>query len=1026
MLRRKSVYRIVFVIVVAAIAAAVIGPFAAPLRVKWQQSIYDKKLGVRDVVAAADALRYRQSAARLTAGFAYRPQRVTRGSSGPDPSELPLYASVSALTGNPATLHGSGIAYLAVGRDHDAGAAFEKAVRRAYPQASLGAAIGRVSDAPLLSDLAAAYYQQGIRENRTESILNAIDLSSRALEIDPQLQAAAFNRALAIEQLHTPVQAIDAWNRYLSLDGDSGWASEARSHIATLSAAPRPKEQTTEQRAKRIEYELLPAWADAFVRGDTVAADAQLREATDEARGLVSCCGDAFHQSAVEVVEKAVKSDRRRALQLAAAHQKYREGRDLYVNDSNTEAIAVLEAARDGFLAAQDVFAVKAWDTAAASYIYIGNPQTAVRESTAALDFCTARDDCSDAQRGHLLWGRALAAGRLGDPQAAIADYTEALHAFEAAREMENAASVHALIAENLTYLGAVDDAWPHLLVALRAANANGKLSRIYIAFTDASDAAKSHKHFISARLFEDVVIDVARRENNTILLSDSLLTRGRLLAAMESADAHRDLEEASKLALSVKDPQRRARVLAAAAMAQADVLPPNEAQRSLTEALKYYEATGDHYHIAELHAARAEAEEKLGLTELAEKDFLDCIRQLELERTTIATSELRTESFSRSSSVFDRVIRHLWAAGRRDDAFSLAEQSRGRELGGVGTAAPVRIAGVMNGIRDEDALIEYALLPDRMVVWVIRRNGAIFVERPLPASEVEDAVVALRDDFIAAIPRLGVMTYAPIANAVKDSKRLVIVANKALTAIPFSALRDPSTRRYLIEDHEIVVAPSAAAYLQAIQRDRSLRDRARSVLVAAYVDGDESRHLPRLDAGSNEIQAIRRVYGETESLSDSAASPERLLAAARNAGVVHIVAHAVSNGDHPEYASIVLAPGAEGRDLYASTVARASLRFTRLLFLNSCGTPARTVYNDAPLTLPESFVAAGVPLVIGSLTPLDDADAADFAVSFHRAFARSGDAVDALRQTQLECLRSASRRDPQIWSAWIAIGGSS
>jgi CHAT domain-containing protein len=169
----------------------------------------------------------------------------------------------------------------------------------------------------------------------------------------------------------------------------------------------------------------------------------------------------------------------------------------------------------------------------------------------------------------------------------------------------------------------------------------------------------------------------------------------------------------------------------------------------------------------------------------------------------------------------------------------------------------------------------------------------------------------------------------------------------------------------------------------------------------------------------------VGRLYDGARKLEGHETTPKRVLALATDAEVVHVVAHGLENAGHPEFSSIVLAPSDEGSDLYAKDVAAAAFRSTRLVFLSSCGTPGRNTHNDPPLTLPESFVAAGVPVVIGSIRAIPDAESADFAVTVHRAYAATGDPVVALRHAQLRSLASPSRRAPRFWASWIAIGGA-
>jgi CHAT domain-containing protein len=914
----------------------------------------------------------------------------------------------------------------------------EAAAKAETREISVEAAVTRLRNARLLSDLSAVYYLRGLAEGRTELLLQSIEAASRAMALEPMLAPAAFNRALSIEAVHVPAQAIEAWNGYLLIDSGSGWAAEAREHLRALilqvagaHETGAKEEPSAERLATRIEAELFPAWADAFRKGDEEQEERLLREIASAAAELRHCCGDTFHERSLAAVRDAFRSDRRDALRLAVAYQQYQQARNLYIKNETAAALSLFEASRDAFLATGDVFAAKPWKYVAASALYLGDSGRALREMHDARSFCEAQG-CSPSALAHLEWVQGLASGRGGDPQAALAFYSDALRGFEEGREINNAASIRALIAENLEFLGQGEDAWPYRHVAMERALEDGTLDRIYLAFNGAADAALHRGYLTSARMFQDVVVAAAERESNAVLLADALLWRARIHRNQSRAAARQDLDRAGNLASRVEDEGRRSRLLANIATARAELEPPVAAVESLTAALAFFEQSDDHYRLAELYAARAAAEEKASRPDLADKDYRSCIAILEMLRSGLSDAAFRERFFASGSKVFDRVVHYLWAAGRRDEAFLFAEQSRGREMNGGAALPLVTVRELSALLRDGEALVEYALLEDRLAIWVIRSDGAITLETPVSAENLERAVASMQDavesreTFEASLAGVASRVYAPVAARLRNVKRLIIVANKSLRAVPFSALRDPASKRYLVEDRELVMAPSARAWATAIRHDRALLNSAmRSVLVASALSGDPVRKLPSLKYGREEIEGLREMYGRTKALEGSQATPEIVLEAARRASVVHIAAHFIQNAEHPEYSSIVLEPGVGGRDLYAHAIARAALHSTRFVFLSACGMDGRTRHNDAPLTLPESFLSAGVPLVVGSLRPVDDRATAGFALTLHRVFVETGDAVAALRKAQLQCLDSLGCNDPRFWSSWIAIGGA-
>jgi CHAT domain-containing protein len=78
-------------------------------------------------------------------------------------------------------------------------------------------------------------------------------------------------------------------------------------------------------------------------------------------------------------------------------------------------------------------------------------------------------------------------------------------------------------------------------------------------------------------------------------------------------------------------------------------------------------------------------------------------------------------------------------------------------------------------------------------------------------------------------------------------------------------------------------------------------------------------------------------------------------------------------------------------------------------------------------MSLARAFIAAGVPAVLGVLTPIEDPVAARAFTTFHRLLATGLSPLDAVRSIQLELLESSDTavHDPLVWGAFELIGGS-
>jgi len=108
--------------------------------------------------------------------------------------------------------HARGIACLVIRSADQAIAEFATAIQK------------QPDNAQAWSDLSAAYIQN-------HQSKEAIDAANRAIALDPKLNEARFNRALATYNPDKPAESIREWNDYLKHDPKGPWAEEAKRKI---------------------------------------------------------------------------------------------------------------------------------------------------------------------------------------------------------------------------------------------------------------------------------------------------------------------------------------------------------------------------------------------------------------------------------------------------------------------------------------------------------------------------------------------------------------------------------------------------------------------------------------------------------------------------------------------------------------------------------------------------------------------------------------------------------------------------
>jgi CHAT domain-containing protein len=304
----------------------------------------------------------------------------------------------------------------------------------------------------------------------------------------------------------------------------------------------------------------------------------------------------------------------------------------------------------------------------------------------------------------------------------------------------------------------------------------------------------------------------------------------------------------------------------------------------------------------------------------------------------------------------------------------------------------------------------------------------------PVTARELAARVDGLRDavagrakdeEVAGKLSGLHRLLLGPVLLALRPGDRILFVPDRVLHRVPFAALLDPATRRYLVEDHGLGVAPSASLAVEATPRPGG-GGPSLDVFVVADPDFDREEFpgLSRLKDARREGVFLKELFaGRGLFLDGNAASSRRVLEEAGRHAILHIATHALVNPDHPHLSKLVLAPDAPGDPgtLTAAEVQGLDLSQTRLVFLGACRSGEGKVASEGVLSLARAFQAAGAPEVVASLWDLEDADAAALSADFYRRFVRRPDAVAALREAQLEALRRTGRRASQL-ARWAGL----
>lgn len=934
------------------------------------------------------------------------------------------------------------------------------------------------------SDLAAAYIVRAQRSDDPFDLFLALAAANRAVQLDPKLAEARFNLALVLEKLFANGAARSAWLAYLNLDRDSEWAGEAAERLQRLStpaptgfwdadpgriartlpvsdpaveALVRAQPQAARETA---EIQLLSGWAEARSQGDPKTAALFLAAARAVGDALARVNGERLTQDSVAAIDgAAARGDWKRLQQLVRGHQAFGKGFQLYDQVSSTAAQPLFEESRDALAAAGSPFADRA-----SFYLVCGefNQERYAQAVTAAWRL---RRELTGqpypALSAQLAWMEGTIQLVRGYPVESLQPYQQALDLFEALGERGNVAAVHTLFSASLERLGRAQDSWQEAYLGLQG-GPEIRNPRLYsMVSLQAADFALRQGYPHVALYLQAELVSRARRASVVQFVS-ALANRGLTYAqAGQSALALEALRRASRWIERIDDPATVKRAQADIALYRGMVLSETEPSRAvdlLSEAIGVYRQTGHHLQALIAYRARAHAYRALHDLESAEGDLRLGLEANEQLGQGIAREEAKLVFLNQVTRLFDEMIAFQAEDRERFDlAFTYADRARTQEIGAASVhlrlepadrqelldaePEPVRPAEVRAALPAGTSLVEYSVLDDRVLIWLLSRDGLRYFEQKVEQADLAGRVERWRDAIVHSRPGAGAsdldsLLIAPWISQVAPGERLIFVPDKDLVGLPFAALRDPRTGRYLIEDHVISVAPSAAFYMQAHGRARlswpSQNSPKALLLGNPKFDPDWFDNLDDLPDAAAEIRALGGLYepaSGSRALTGAEVDKDIFLDLAPQFPIVHYAGHTSYNAEHPLLSALVLAPDRDKADsgaLYAWEIYRMDLRRNWLVILSACGPEGQGAVSGAGgMSLPRAFLAAGSPNVIASLWSAEDISSSRFFTRFHRELRNTWDPAQALRQTQLAMLKSPNPRDrrPVVWAGFELFG---
>ena len=954
--------------------------------------------------------------------------------------------------------------------------------------------------APALSnELAVAYLEHSRAGTEPLDPVLALEACSRALDAAPGMLAARFNRALALERLAMPTAAAAAWTDYLQRDPKSAWAAEARGRRGLLlaqqatardaCAAAEWNDPALPDRPAlvdrlvgrcpdgariHVEDELLPRWADEIAGGRPATAARHLELMRQVGWALAQRGLDLMVADVVSAADTTASGSSHAAL--VRGLQRYSNGqarsRD---RQPGAAALAFAGAAAD-LAATRSPFAGWAAFQHAVSLCYVNRYGAAARE---LRQLFRRLPDRYPVLRGRVERMLGLICIIEANPGEAVAHYQEGLAASERGRDLEGLATLHAHIAESISFIGDARAAWKHRRAALALAASLPDSTKVQTVLDEVAEAALRQGCPHAARLLQDQALAIAVRLGDELAIYAAYRQLIPIDRRLEDWPAvAEDRAKAIACARRISDPDLQRRLEGELETVYGDTVidrQPADAARAYARALAVWSAIGYRYAVVGLFAAHARACEHSGDLVSAGEDLKAGLVEIDRRRRELTTPEQRRRLLEQARQLFDAAVSLFGQRlGDKAAAYHFAELGRSRSLleavaGGAQidrpgpsrsaqpspstanshpTAAPAALRPLTLDetrrlLPEGEVLLEYAVVQGHVLRWTIDRESASLSQISLAGDQLEREVQSLRlalerppPGWTGAAPAAARELYRqliPAQLAAGGAQRLVIVPDRELNALPFSALADPRSGRYLVEQMPVVVAPSATFYLRGEHELTAAASRhgaaapSRSLALSALVIGDPELapflrdRFPPLPGARQEAQQVASVYAHHRLLLGGAATKRDFLDGASAFDVIHIAGHAGSAGDEP---LLLLSGNGLDPGLLAGTeIERLPLRRTRLVVLAACGSASGSLLAaEGPMSAARAFLAAGAPTVIASLFDLVDQAGPALFVALHRRIATGSEAAAALRAVQLEAIAAMRTAPPEQRFAWASL----
>lgn len=356
----------------------------------------------------------------------------------------------------------------------------------------------------------------------------------------------------------------------------------------------------------------------------------------------------------------------------------------------------------------------------------------------------------------------------------------------------------------------------------------------------------------------------------------------------------------------------------------------------------------------------------------------------------------------------------------------------------------PIALAKLQHDLHPSELFLEYVLNDPSSYVLAVTRNTARRYTLP-PKEKLEQDATQYRTEVMKQktdLP-LAQRLFDELLGAIPEFKQkpdVVVVPDGKLHMLPFSAL--VSSGQYVVSSHAISVTPSGTALDLLRHRTEPANQNSLPYLgVAAWISHAPQPTLlasiARAVSGPkrSDLVALPQSQHEVETIASDLPKPSTVLLGGQATEtsfkqlllnryeVIHLALHGYADPEFSDRSALVFAPETPPTDdgmLQVREIRKLPLH-AALVTLSACNTGIGEVGEDGVANIVNAFIEAGAQSVVSTLWEMEDLTTSQLMVSFYEHLSRKEPKAEALRQAQVELLRSGD--PPYFWAGFELVG---